>query len=153
MSQGQVALADVFVVAPDVLAELGPAPREVARGRGPGGERDVHEVGRAAHHAAGRASPAQHHRAAARQLFPGARDDERKPQTLAAGRRHERHLVPELGVVLQIIERRDRVHAVREPGVPRDVLDALSAQPDLALLLLEALDVLGARPCGHGETP
>src|SRR5207245_10561008 len=59
VGQGQVTLADVFVVAPDVLAELGPAPREVARGCGPGGERDVHEAGRAAHQASGRPSPSK----------------------------------------------------------------------------------------------
>src|SRR5262249_55189748 len=32
-----------------------------------------------------------------------------------------------------------------------DVLDALPAQPDLALLRLETLDVLRARPCRHGR--
>ena len=151
MRQRQVALADVLVVAPDVVAELGPAPPEVLRRRGPGREGDVHEVGRAAHHAAGRARPAQHHRAPPLELVPGARDDEGQPDTLAAGRRDVRHLVSQPGIVLQIVQRRDGSHPVGEAGVGGHVLDALAPQPDLALLLLQALDVFGARTRWHGE--
>src|SRR5215831_17675585 len=149
MRQRQVVLADVLVVALDVPGKLGPAPAEVARRGRPGGEGHIHEVRRAAHHAAGRARPAQHHRAPPLELRLRARDDEGEPQALAAGRRHVRHLVAQLGVVLLIVERGDSSHPVRETGVRGDVLDALAPQPDFALLCLQALDVLGTRSCCH----
>src|SRR5207237_4895451 len=46
VGQRDVVLADVFVVATDVLAELRTFLREVARGRRPGREGDIHEIGR-----------------------------------------------------------------------------------------------------------
>ena len=73
---------------------------------------------------------------AALQLVLGARDDEGESQALAAGRRDEGHLVAQLRVVLQVVQRRDRPRPVGETGVRGDVLDALAAQPDLALLRL-----------------
>src|SRR5207245_10358527 len=69
----------------------------------------------------------------------------------ACGRR-VRHLVTERGVVLQVVQRRDGPRPVGEARVSGHILDALAAQPDLALLLLEALEVLRARPRWHSDS-
>ena len=149
MGQRDVVLADVFVVATDVLAELRTFLREVARGRRPGREGDIHEIGRAPHHPARRARPVQHHHAAALELLARARHDERQADALAARRRHVGHLVAQRRVVLHVVQRGDRAHAVGQPRVRGYVLDTLAAQPDLALLISQPFDVLPSRPRAH----
>src|SRR5712691_9532851 len=47
----------------------------------------------------------------------------------------------------------DGLGTVAQPGVRRHVLDALATQPDLSLLLLQALDVLASRASRHGGPP
>src|SRR2546428_487144 len=69
--------------------------------------------------------------------------------TLTARRRHVRHLVAQTRLVLHVVQRSDGTHAVGEAGVRGHVLDALAAQPDLALLILQALDVLPPGPRAH----
>ena len=138
VGQDDVVLADVFVVAPDVVAELRPAAREIIGRGGPGRQRHVHEVRRASHHAAGRARPVQHHYAARFQFLPGARHDERKPDAVAGGGRDIGHRVAVLRIALHVVKRGDRARAAGKPGMGGHVVDALSPQPDLALLLLEA---------------
>ncbi len=61
MGQHEVVLGDVAMIAPHVFGEFRLAAAEIVGRPGPAGERHVHEVGRAAHHAAGRARPGQHH--------------------------------------------------------------------------------------------
>src|SRR2546426_743872 len=144
-------LAEVFVVASDVLTELRTALREVPGGGRPGGEGDVHEVGRAPHHPARRARPVRHHDAPPLELLARAGDDEGQAHALTARRRHVRHVVTEARIVLHVVQRGDGAHAVGQPRVRGHVLDALAAQPDLALLVLEPLDVLPSGPRAHGR--
>ena len=144
MGQRQVVLADVFVVALDVLAELGTAASEVVGRRAPRRERDVHEVGRASHHAARRARPVEHHLAAPLDVLTGARVDERQPHAVAAGRREVGHLVAKLRVVLHVVERGDGQRAVTQTGVSRRVLHPFASDPDLALLRLQSLEIFAA---------
>ena len=151
VGQRQVVLADVRVVGADVCAELGTALREVVRGTRPGGERDVHEVRRAAHHAAGGPRPVQHHVAPGLQIGPGARDDQGQAHPLAAGRRHGGHRRPQLGIVLHVVERGDGLGAAAEPRVAGHVLDALAPQPDLTRLVPQPLQILTARARRHAS--
>src|SRR5262249_7038827 len=67
----------------------------------------------------------------------------------AGGGRGIRHAVAGGGMVLHRERRGEGAHAVGQPGMRRHVLDPLPAEPDLALLLLEALDVLLARSRRH----
>ena len=103
------------------------AAREIIGRGGPGGERDVHEVGRAAHHAAGGARPVQHHHAARFQFLAGARDDERQADAVAGGGRGIGHLVAVLRIALHVVERGDRARAAGEAGMRGHVLDAFAA--------------------------
>jgi len=90
-----------------------------------------------------------HHDAPALELLARAGDDEGQAHALTARRRHVRHVVTEGGIVLHVVERGDGAHAVGQPGVRGHVLDALAPQPDLALLILKALDVLPPGPRAH----
>src|SRR4029453_15509416 len=83
------------------------------------------------------------------QLGLGARNDEGLAEALAAGRRDEGHRLTELGVVLHVVERRDRQGAPAQAGVRRHVLDALAPQPDLALLVPQPLQILTAHTRRH----
>ena len=76
MCQNQISLTDVLVVTAHIVGELRAATREIISRSGPRRERDVHEIRRSAHHAAGRTGPTQHHLAATDQVVLRARDDE-----------------------------------------------------------------------------
>ena len=122
VGQGQVVFADVFVIAPHVLGEFGPPmlpARKIIGRTGPGGVGDVHEIGRAAHHAAGRARPVEHHDAALFEILAGARDDEGEPDPVARRRRDIGHLVAQFRVRLHVVERGDGARAVLQPGMGR----------------------------------
>ena len=138
VGQDDVVLADVFVVAADVVAEFRSAAREVVGRGGPGGEGHVHEVGRTAHHAACGARPVQHHDAARFEFFAGAGDDEGQSDAVAGGGRRVSHFVAEFRVALHVVQRGDGAGAVGETWMGGHVLHALTAQPDLALLFLQA---------------
>ena len=150
--QDDVVLADELVVAADVLRELRPVAAEVVRGGGPGGERHVHEVGRAPHHAAGGARPVQHHHAAGFEFFARARVDERQADAIAGGGRGVGHLVAELRIALHVVERGDRPRAAGETRMRGHVLDAFAAQPDFTILFPQAVQVFSSRASRHGAS-
>ena len=72
VGEGDVVFPQELVVVEDVLLELGAVLREVVSGASPGGEDGVHEVRRAAHHAATGPGPAGHHLPLAHQVIRGA---------------------------------------------------------------------------------
>src|SRR6516162_5546903 len=55
----------------------------------------------------------------------------------------------QFGIALHVVERGDGARAVLEPRMGRDVLDPLTLEPDLALLLAQAVEVLPSRPRCH----
>ena len=132
-----VVLADVFDVAPHVVGELRALLAEKIGGRAPGGEGHVHEIGRAAHHAAGGARPVQHHLAAGFERLLGLRHVERAADRLAGRGRRKGHDLAQRRVVLHVVELGDRARPAGEPLVAGDVAHPLAAEPDLALLLPE----------------
>ena len=123
----------------------GSAAREVVRGGGPGGERHVHEVGRTAHHAACGARPVQHHDAAGFEFFAGAGDDEGQSDAVAGSGRRVGHFVAEFRVALHVVERGDGARAARETWMRGHVLDAFTADPDLAFLFAAGRSDTGVR--------
>src|SRR5215469_13509622 len=55
----------------------------------------------------------------------------------------------QFGIALHVVERGDGARAVLQPRMGRDVLDPLTLEPDLALLLAQAVEVLPSRPRCH----
>jgi hypothetical protein len=51
--------------------------------------------------------------------------------------------------VLHVVEMRDRAHPAGQPLVPGDVAHPLAAEPDLALLRPEPVDILLSRARRH----
>ena len=142
--QHQVVLGDIAVVAPHVVGEFRLAAAEIIGGPGPAGERDVHEVGRAAHHAAGRARPVQHHHPPPLQILPGAGNDERQAQRVTGVGTGEGHRVAMRRIALQVIQRCDGLGAAGQAGMGGDIRDPLAAQPDLGLALPQTGQILRA---------
>jgi hypothetical protein len=76
VGHADVVLADIPVIAADVLGEALVFLAEFFGRRGEGGDEDVHVIGAAAKHSAGRVRPDLHHVAAADQILDRARLDE-----------------------------------------------------------------------------
>ena len=131
VGQRDVVLPDELVVVEHVLLELGAVQGVVARRTGPSREYGVHEVGRPAHHAAAGPSPARHHFPPPHQVVDAPGHEERQADGFAGGGRGEGHLLPQRGVMLHIVERRNRAHAVAQGGVLGNILYALPVQPHL----------------------
>ena len=146
-------LADVVVVALDVLLEGGAVPGEVVSCRGHGHDAGIEKIRCAPHHPAGRPRPVPHHGVAPLQVAVTPRGDERQPNRIAGGRRHIGHLVPERRVVLHVVEGGEGPHAVAETGVARHVLDPLALHVDLGRLFSQPGDVGGSRPGWHARSP
>ncbi len=154
MGQADVVLAQVFVIAAHVVGEFGMAAlTEEIGGTGPGRIGNIHKVGRAAHHAAGGARPAQHHRAPFFEVLAGARHDKGEPDPLAARRRDIGHRLAMFGAALHVVERGDRARPAREPRMRRDIAHPLAAEPNLALLLAQPRQILLPATRSHHATP
>ena len=118
-------LADVFVIALDILAILRAALREEIAVRRKSHDRDVEKVRRPAHHATGRVGPYLHPLATFAQIVDRSGHDIRHPHPRTRGRRWVGHDVFEVGLVLQIIETGDALSRVFQGGMGGDVLDPL----------------------------
>ena len=153
VGQHQIVLADVLVVAVDVVLELRAVPGEVVAGGGHGHDVDVHEVGAAAHHPEGGAGPVAHHHAAGVQVFLGAGHYEGRSHPVAGGGRYVGHLVADGRVVLHIVHPGQRLHPAAQGRVGGDVLHPLAVQVDLRPVLLHVGDVLRPGPGWHGAVP
>ena len=100
--------------------------------RGEAGEEDVHEIGAAAEHSAGRIHPDLHHLAAADQIVDRARLDERQPDPLAVGRRGERHPAGERRIVLHVVELGEAARRRGKARIGRHIPHPLAVDEQLA---------------------
>ena len=139
----------MLVVAADVPGELGPVAGEVLRGGRLGHKANVEVVGRAAQHPAAEAGPGGHHAAPAFELLHAARRDEGEADGVTGARRGVGHLVPELGVMLHVVQHSDRRRASASAGMGHHVHDLLAVEPDLPALVAKPGQVLAAGACGH----
>ena len=149
VGQGDVVFPDMFVEAEHVLVEPIPVGAEVGGGPRPARNGHVHEVGGPGHHAAAQPGPAGHHGPPALQVLVAAGDDKGQAHRHPRGRGSEGHLVPQIGVVLQVIEGRHRPDAAPQGRMGGDVLDPLAAEPDLGRPLPEPVDILLSRLGRH----
>ena len=144
VGQGDVVLPDELVIAKDVLLEFGTVPAKVLRRPRPSGHRHVEKVGGAGHHAASGPGPPGHHIPAPVQVIVGLGKEERKPHRFSAAGRGVGHLLPQAGLVLQVVEGGHRADAVAQSGMGRYVLNPFPADPHLPGTLAETVDVLGS---------
>ncbi len=154
MAQEQVVVTDVLVVLHDVVRELLAALREVmACFPAEGQQRDVHEVGRAAHQAEVRFSPDAIGLATLTEVRSRLRRHECKASTFTCFRHDIRHLVLQFRVMLRVVERSKLLDSPFECRVSRDVVDALAAYPYVAGTLLQTFDELFASSDTHDSSP
>ena len=149
VGEGQVVLADVLEVVAGVVGELGPALAEVLGGRAGAHQIDVEVVGHSTHEAEARVGPHLVHRRAAFEVFAGSRHDEAHADAVAGGGRGERHRVDEVGSVLQVVQRGQRMGSVGRSRMDGRVIDQLAIDPQRRRLLSQPVEYLLSGPCSH----
>ena len=148
MGHADVVLADMLVVAADVLGEAPVFLPELLGRRGEGGDEYIHVIGAAAEHSAGRVRPDLHHVAAMDQIVHRVRLDERESDALAAGRREKGHPVNEHRVVLHVVQLGEAPRRGGEARIGRDVLHPFAVDEQLASVP-QRLQKLLASTNGH----
>ena len=152
MGHADVVLADQAVVGADVLGEALVLVAELIGRRGHAGNKDVHVIGAAAEHAAGRVGPDLAHIAPADQIVDRARLDERQPGALAARRRAKGHSLDEGGVVLHVVEPGEAVCRPGKTRIRRHVPDPLAIDEQQAVVA-QRLQQFLTRANGHLTFP
>jgi hypothetical protein len=145
VGEHEVVVAHVAVVAPHVLAELGPDRREEV-GRGvERHQRRVQVVAGPAEHAAALDCPVVHRGAPPAEIVRGGRAQKRRGVARAVLAR-DGEPVTQRRIVLAVEQRGHRGGPAREARVGGHVADALAADPDVTRVT-QSLEVRGSGSC------
>ena len=138
----------IQVVVPEIV---GVAAERLMR-RGEAGQRDVHEVGAAAEHAAGRIHPGLHHLAPADQVIDrrGWMND-RPTRSPLEGERIG-HPLQQRRIVLHVVEFGHAVRRRGEAAIGDDIGDKFAVDPDLSIVA-QRIEEGAAGADGHGAAP
>lgn len=131
VGKAEVVLSQELVVLADVAAEGLPVAGKVLVSRGKAGHVDVHEVGAAAHHAAGPVHPRLDHLAPPHQVGRRRRLEVRKRKPLSVLPAVRKARLP-LRVVLEGIQLGHRARSTGKPGVGGNISHPLAVNPQLA---------------------
>ena len=132
MGHANVILADMLVVAADVLGEALVFLAEFFGRRGEAGDEYVHVIGVAPKHSAGRIRPNPHHVPAPDQIVNRARLDKRESDALTTGRREKRHPVDQRRIVLHVVELSEAPRRRGKARIGRDVPYPVAVDKHLA---------------------
>ena len=149
MGQAQILFPDQFIVALDVVAEFRADGGEVGGGPGHSDKGGVHIIGGAPHHPAVELGPLIEHCPPPFQVGQVAGGQERHSYRVAGSGRGVGHQVPQIGLMLQIVEGGYGTGAVSQAGMGSDIGNPGAVNPDFRGPVFKALQVLGAGAGRH----
>ena len=149
MGQAQILFPDQLVVAPDVVAEIRADRGEVGGGPGHGHKGGVHIIGSAPHHPAVELGPLIEHRPPPFQIGKAARRQERHSHRVPGRGRGVGHPIPQIGLMLQIVEGGYGAGTVSQAGMGSNIGNPGAVHPDFRGLVFKPLQVLGAGAGRH----